>query len=62
MTVIMRDVYLDCLMKAIAAELHGWIGDSSGVLQTGVMMAMDAFHTSNHQTLTFVLLVRGYPP
>jgi hypothetical protein len=62
MTVIVRDVYLDCLMKVVATGLHGWIGDSSGALQTGVVAATGVFCTSSHQTPASVLPVQGYPP
>jgi hypothetical protein len=49
-------------MKAVAAGLHGWIGNSSGALQTGVVAATGALCTSSHQTPALVLPVRGYPP
>jgi hypothetical protein len=62
MTVIARDVYPDCLMKAVAAGSHGWIGDSSGAPQTGMMAATGALRTSSYQTPASVLSVRGYPP
>jgi hypothetical protein len=62
MTVIARNVYLDCLMKAVAAESHEWIGDSSGASQTGIVAVMGALRTSSHQTPASVLLVRRYPP
>jgi hypothetical protein len=62
MTVIVRDVYPDCLMKAVAAGLHRWIGDSSGALQMEVVAATGALRTSSHQTLASVLPVRRYPP
>jgi hypothetical protein len=62
MTVIARDVYPDCLMKAVAARLHEWIGDSSGAPQTGVVAATGALCILSHQTLASVLPVRGYPP
>jgi hypothetical protein len=62
MTVIAKDVYPNCLMKAVAAGSHGWIGDSLGAPQTGMVAAMGVLHTSSHQTLASVLPVRGYPP
>jgi hypothetical protein len=61
-TVIVKDVYLDCLMKAVATGSHRWIGDSSSVPQTGVVAATDARRTSSHQTLASILLVWGYSP
>jgi hypothetical protein len=62
LTVIMRDVYPDCLMKAVAAGSHRWIGDSSGALQTGVVATTGALRTSSHQTPASILSVQGYPP
>jgi hypothetical protein len=62
MTVIARDVYPDCLMKAVVAGSHGWIGDSSGAPQTGVVAVTGALHTSSHQTPASILPVREYPP
>jgi hypothetical protein len=62
MTIIARDVYSDCLMKAVAVGSHRWIGDSSGVPQTGVVAATGALYTSSHQTPASVLPVQGYPP
>jgi hypothetical protein len=61
-TVIARNVYPDCLMKAVAAGSHGWIGDSSGAPQTEVVTATGALCTSSHQTPAFILPVQGYPP
>jgi hypothetical protein len=49
-------------MKAVAAGSHGWIGDSSGVLQTGVVAATGALRILSHQTLAFILPVQRYPP
>jgi hypothetical protein len=62
MTVIMRDVYSDYLMKAVIARSHRWIGDSSGALQTGVVAATGVLCTLSHQTLGSILSVQGYPP
>jgi hypothetical protein len=58
MTVIARNVYPDCLMKAVAAGLHRWIGDSSGAPQTGVVAATGALCTSSHQIPASVLPMR----
>jgi hypothetical protein len=48
MTIIARDANPDCLMKAVAIGSHGWIGDSSGALQTGVMATTGALCASSH--------------
>jgi hypothetical protein len=61
MTIIPRDVFSNCLMKAVAAGSHGWIGDSSGALQTGMVVATGVLRTLSHQTLASVLSVWGYP-
>jgi hypothetical protein len=62
MTVIAKDVYLDCLIKTVVARSHRWIGDSSGALQIGVVAATGVLRTSSHQTPASVLPVRRYPP
>jgi hypothetical protein len=62
MTVIARDVYPNCLMKAVATGSHRWIGDSSDAPQTGVVVAMGVLRTLSHQTPASVLLMQGYPP
>jgi hypothetical protein len=49
-------------MKAVAAGLHGWIGDSSGAPQTGVVVAMGILCTLSHQTPASILPVWGYSP